>query len=101
MKRDFDAAAYLEKHWTKEDQHLASKEGWDIFAAHGSWEIQKNDCIEVEGAKLLESDEQAWVIVMMGETLTHDKARNFIRDANPIEWRAMLKFTGRRKSGNG
>lgn len=95
--------AWLEEHWTQLDELLSIAEGWGIFEeGYGvvhTWQIRRR-FIDVDGAPYAH-ERDAWRTVMDGETLTHDKARNFVRDYSPDEWMLMLNFTRpKRLSGN-
>lgn len=82
----------------------AAKEGWSIFDCDGSdngpWQIQGFDCpsdwIGIAGFEPpCLTDNDAWLIVMKGEEEHHRIAREFIKQANPVEYKAMAAYCER------
>lgn len=88
------------------DSAAANAEGWDVFDSYGSdngpYQVCRIDDPERWHADrelafvppYLESDDEAWQIVMRRHDPHHAKAREFIKEHNPKEWIAMCKFVG-------
>ncbi|MBX6653654.1 hypothetical protein ISF12_10400 [Pseudomonas aeruginosa] len=80
----------------------AAREGWAITecpdSEHGRWQVQKIDSPEeysnAHGYPIpkLETDEQAWLIVLGGDRIHHESARNFIEVHNPALWQQMEQY---------
>lgn len=86
--------------WTADDDAAALNEGWGIFHCDGSrngpWQIQKiddpDDLAEVIVAtvgRLWDEDDQAWMHVWTVESELHRKALAYVREMNPLEWKAI------------
>lgn len=80
--------------WTAEMSAAALAEGWDIFECFGSdcgpWQIQRDDS---DGR--FSSDDGAWVHVLTMAArggLIHQRAIEFVRIHNPMEYRALMRF---------
>jgi hypothetical protein len=75
--------------WLKSDSKNATIEGWDLYDSEGSQDgclqIQRND----EQNKL-DSDEQAWKIVLNGTEKHHKKALKLIKNKNIAEYERVI-----------
>lgn len=81
--------------WKEEHAHAALLEGWNIFECNGSqygpWQIQRLDhADETPGAAQLESDVDAWDLVLTGAGAHHAAALKFLRAHNPIDYEALM-----------
>lgn len=85
-----------------EKQHgeAALREGWVLSDTSGSengpYQIQRVDCPEDHDSgfpiPLLDSDNDAWTVVLTGQEPHHKAALEFIKGSNPIEYEAICSF---------
>lgn len=105
---DYEAIAFyeslsdLDRDFGPALRESAALEGWAISecpnSEHGLWQVLKIDSAELfavaNGFSIpqLETDEQAWLIVLGGERIHHEAARIFIENYNPAMWKRMEQF---------
>lgn len=100
MTTDFDTK--LEA-FEKQHGEAALREGWVLSDTSGSengpYQIQRVDCPEDWESgfpiPLLESDNDAWTIVLIGREPHHKAALEFIEESNPIEYEAIRSFAAK------
>jgi hypothetical protein len=86
--------------WTTRDDRAAAREGWCISYFSNGWQLQKIDCPEPnlghptgmhdEGA-VFESDEHAWLWVVLNPTPLHLRAGAFLLEHAPDEHAAIMR----------
>lgn len=83
--------------WTEAHSDAAVKEGWNIWECFGSssgpWQIQRlDDAADYPGSVQLESDDDAWRLVISGGQAHHRAALDFIKAHNDIEYEKLMVF---------
>lgn len=86
--------------WSHEHAGAALREGWDIFecegSANGPWQVQHlDDASDVPGAPQLESDGDAWRVLLTGNQPHHAAALDFIKAHCPEEYERLMEFAER------
>jgi hypothetical protein len=72
--------------WNSALNEAAMNEGWSLFDTRPGLQLQRDD-----EADLLETDDDAWRLVMTGTGDHHIAARTIIFDQAPEEWVRMVK----------
>lgn len=90
--------------WSDVNDTAAMQEGWSIFSSKGSangpWQVQAfDDASDVPGAPQLDTDEDAWKLVLQGKEAHHAAALAFIKAHNPIEYEAIMEFAEKEEIG--
>lgn len=98
---------FNQKHTEFETQHgeAALREGWVVSDTSGSengpYQIQCVVCPEGHDSgfpiPLLDSDNDAWTVVLTGQEPHHKAALEFIKEANPLEYDSIMAFKAKLK----
>ena len=83
--------------WMPAHSVAALKEGWEIFecsgSSYGPWQIQRlDDASDCPGSVQLDSDDDAWRLVLSGGQVHHRAALDFIKAHNAIEYEKLMVF---------